>query len=158
MPALNIEILNTGNELMLGFRLNTHQQWLGRRLSDHGYRVSRQVSIPDNGPAIEAAVQEALARADLIITTGGLGPTSDDITRDLIARLLNRELRSDTDTLRRLDAFFAARQRETPERVKVQALTPRGGDRASEQSRQPRPGWPLKSLQILAVKMAALFG
>lgn len=126
VPPLNIEILNTGNELMLGFRLNTHQQWLGRRLSDHGYRVSRQVSIPDHGPAIEAAVREALARADLIVTTGGLGPTSDDITRDLIARLLNRELRSDASTLRRLDEFFAARQRVTPERVKVQAQTPEG--------------------------------
>jgi nicotinamide-nucleotide amidase len=126
VPPLKIEILNTGNELMLGFRLNTHQQWLGRRLSDHGYQVSRQVSIPDNGPAIEAAVQESLARADLIITTGGLGPTSDDITRDLIAGLLKRELRMDANTLRRLDEFFAARQRETPERVKVQAQRPEG--------------------------------
>lgn len=111
---------------MLGFRLNTHQQWLGRRLSDHGYRVSRQTAIPDNGPEIESAVQESLARADLIITTGGLGPTSDDITRDLIANLLNRKLRDDAGTLRRLDEFFAARQRETPERVKVQAQTPEG--------------------------------
>lgn len=123
---MNIEIINTGDELLLGFRQNTHQKWLGRRLNDLGYRVARQVSIPDNGAAIEAGVAEALTRADLIIVTGGLGPTSDDVTRDRIAGLLDLELRTDTRVLEHLDAFFAARQRETPERVKVQAEVPAG--------------------------------
>ena len=82
---MNIEIINTGSELMLGFVLNTHQQWLCRSLAHLGYRVTRQVAVSDTGPEIQAAVREALGRADLIITTGGLGPTSDDLTRDLIA-------------------------------------------------------------------------
>lgn len=124
--AVNIEIINTGDELLLGFRQNTHQQWLGRRLNDLGYRVARQVSIPDNGASIEQAVAEALSRADIIIVTGGLGPTSDDVTRDRIAGLLGLELRTDTGVLEHLDSFFAARDRETPERVKVQAEVPDG--------------------------------
>src|SRR5437763_16495865 len=83
-----VELINTGSELMLGRVLNTHQQWLCRELADLGYVVSRQIAIPDKGLDIEQAVRESLSRADLIITTGGLGPTSDDITRDRIAALL----------------------------------------------------------------------
>src|SRR5205809_4964513 len=85
---LNVELINTGSELMLGRILNTHQQWLCSRLADLGYVVSRQVAVPDTARDIEQAVKESLQRAQLIITTGGLGPTSDDITRDLIAKLL----------------------------------------------------------------------
>ena len=77
---------------MLGSVLNTHQQWLCRRLSDLGYEVQRQVAIPDSEKAIREIVCEALTRADLILTTGGLGPTSDDKTRDVIAELLGRSL------------------------------------------------------------------
>src|SRR5438876_5811568 len=87
---LKIEIINTGSELMLGRVLNTHQQWLCRQLADLGYEVARQVAVADTAPDIEQAVREALARSDLIITTGGLGPTSDDLTRDLIAKLLSK--------------------------------------------------------------------
>src|SRR5438132_7813135 len=83
-----VELINTGTELMLGRVLNTHQQWLCRRLADLGYVVSRQVAIADTGDQIQQAVREALSRANLVITTGGLGPTSDDITRELIAQLL----------------------------------------------------------------------
>ena len=126
LRALIVEILNTGDELLLGYRLNTHQQWLGRRLADHGYRVSRQTSITDNGEAIKAGVSEALSRADLIVVTGGLGPTSDDLTRERISELLDMPLRTDETVLRHLDAFFAKRNREAPERVKVQALVPEG--------------------------------
>ena len=85
-----VELINTGTELMLGRVLNTHQQWLCRQLADLGYVVTRQVAVPDTGSDIQQAVREALARADLVITTGGLGPTSDDITRDLIAQMLGK--------------------------------------------------------------------
>src|SRR5947207_14328342 len=86
--ALKIEIINTGSELMLGRVLNTHQQWLCRQLADLGYAVSRQMAVADSGPAIQQAVRDSLSVADLIIATGGLGPTSDDCTRDLVAELL----------------------------------------------------------------------
>ncbi|HWX22182.1 MAG TPA: competence/damage-inducible protein A [Candidatus Binatia bacterium] len=123
---MTIELLNTGTELMLGRVLNTHQQWLCRQLADLGYLVARQVAVADTGGEIEAAVREALARADLVITTGGLGPTSDDLTRDLLARLLGRSLREDPTVLAHIKHFFEMRNRLMPERTRVQAMVPEG--------------------------------
>ena len=123
---MQIEIINTGSELMLGFVLNTHQQWLCRQLSDAGYDVARQVAIADTGIAIQQAVRESLSRADFIIVTGGLGPTSDDITRDLIAELLGKKLHQDAAILKELEDFFAQRNRPMPETTKVQAMVPEG--------------------------------
>jgi nicotinamide-nucleotide amidase len=121
-----VELINTGTELMLGRVLNTHQQWLCRQLADLGYVVARQIAVPDTGSAIEQAVREALVRADLILTTGGLGPTSDDITRDLIAQLLGKQLHEDAAVLSHIKHFFTSRNRPMPERTRVQALIPDG--------------------------------
>src|SRR5262245_7264696 len=121
-----IELVNTGSELMLGRVLNTHQQWLCRQLADLGYVVSRQVAVPDTGPDIRAAVGEALCRAELVITTGVLGPTSDDLTRDLIAEMLGKKLREDSDVLAHITQFFESRKRRMPKRTRVQALVPEG--------------------------------
>jgi len=123
---MNVEIINTGTELLLGRVLNTHQQWLCRRLADAGYVVSRQVSVSDTGLDIQAAVREALTRADLVITTGGLGPTSDDITRDLIASLLHKDLKENSDVLAQISRFFAIRNRRMPTRIRLQAMVPEG--------------------------------
>jgi nicotinamide-nucleotide amidase len=121
-----VELINTGSELMLGRVLNTHQQWLCRRLTDLGYTVPRQVAVPDTGNGIQQTVREALARADLVITTGGLGPTSDDLTRELIAQLLGRDLREDATVLAHIRHLFKSRRRPMPERTRVQALIPEG--------------------------------
>lgn len=111
---------------MLGRVLNTHQQWLCRHLADLGYVVTRQVAVPDTAPDIQSAVREALSRADLIITTGGLGPTSDDLTRDLIAQLLGKKLRRDDGVLDHIKRRFAARNLPMPKNNEVQALVPEG--------------------------------
>lgn len=121
-----IELINTGSELMLGFVLNSHQQWLCRQLADRGYVVSRQVAISDNGPAIKQAVAEALPRANLIIATGGLGPTSDDITREMIADLLACKLIEDPAIVAEIERFFASRNRPMPESTRIQAMVPEG--------------------------------
>ena len=121
-----VELINTGSELMLGRVLNTHQQWLCRQLADLGYIVTRQVAVPDTGKDIEQAVREALARADLVIATGGLGPTSDDLTRDLVAQLLGKVLREDTVVLAHISHIFERLKRPMPERTRVQALVPEG--------------------------------
>ena len=121
-----VELINTGSELMLGRVLNTHQQWLCRQLADLGCVVTRQVAVPDTGSDIQQAVREALARADLVIATGGLGPTSDDLTRDLVAQLLGKELREDAAVLAHIRSFFESRKRPMPERTQVQALIPEG--------------------------------
>lgn len=121
-----VELINTGSELMLGRVLNTHQQWLCRQLADLGFTVSRQVAVPDTGEDIQRAVRESLTRADLILVTGGLGPTSDDITRELIAQLLNKPLHEDAAIAATIENFFTSRKRPMPVRNRVQALVPEG--------------------------------
>ncbi len=123
---MNIELVNTGSELMLGRVLNTHQQWLCRRLADLGHVVTRQVAIADDGKKIQGAVAEALSRADLVITTGGLGPTSDDITRELIAELLGKKLVANNDVLAHIENFFAKRGRPRPAKTTVETFVPEG--------------------------------
>ena len=123
---MKIELLNIGSELMLGRVLNTHQQWLCRRLADLGYVVGRQVAVADTAADIVPAVREALERNDLVITTGGLGPTSDDLTRDLIAQLLGKKLHSDTTIAKHIESFFVARKLPMPPSTLVQALVPVG--------------------------------
>ena len=123
---MEIELITIGTELLLGQVLDTHQQWLGQRLADSGYTLSRQVTVPDNGPAICGAVQTALGRADLVITTGGLGPTSDDVTRGLLADLLARPLGPDASVAAHIEGFFERHNRPMPGSVLVQAQVPEG--------------------------------
>ena len=123
---MQIELINTGSELMLGRVLNTHQQWLCRQLADRGYVVNRQVAVADTADDIERSVREALGRADFIITTGGLGPTSDDITRDRIAALLGRKLHEDPAIVAHVEGFCAKRNRPMPASTRVQAMVPDG--------------------------------
>jgi nicotinamide-nucleotide amidase len=124
---MRVEIINTGSELMLGRLLNSHQQWLCRRLADHGYPVDCQIAVPDTGTAIRDAVREVMERAELIIVTGGLGPTSDDLTRDFIAGLLGKKLVEDPAIVERIRDFFTARRRTMPLNAHVQAMVPEGG-------------------------------
>lgn len=102
---VTIEIINTGSELLLGRILNTHQQWLCSQLTQAGYTVARQVLVSDRGEDIQQAVREGLGRADLVITTGGLGPTCDDITRERIAELLGRTRVFDAAVSEAIQAF-----------------------------------------------------
>jgi nicotinamide-nucleotide amidase len=125
---MRIEIINTGSELLLGRVLNTHQQWLCRKLADAGYETTRQVAVADTGQAIQEAVREAMGRAELILVTGGLGPTSDDITRDKIAELLGCELHEDAAVVDHVREFFTRRNRPMPDRVRIQAMVPAGAE------------------------------
>lgn len=122
------ELINTGSELLLGRVLNTHQQWICRQLADNGYSVQRQVAVPDGGDAIQQAVREGLERADLVITTGGLGPTCDDLTRDRIAELLGRPLQFNAAIETHIRHFFESRGRPVPVRTRVETHVPAGAD------------------------------
>ncbi len=123
---MQIEIINTGSELLLGRVLNTHQQFLCRRFADAGAVVGRLTCVSDAGEEIEQAVRDALARADIIVTTGGLGPTSDDRTRDHIAALLGRKLQVNQTVLSRIEKWFCGRKRPMPKSTAVQAQVPEG--------------------------------
>lgn len=121
-----IEIINTGTELLLGRVLNTHHQWLCRQLTKLGYEISRQMTVADTGPVIQQAVRESLARADVVLVTGGLGPTSDDLTRDYIARLLGLSLRMEDSVLAAIEGFYRTLDRPMPPTTRVQAMVPEG--------------------------------
>jgi len=125
---MQVEIVNTGSELMLGRVLNTHQQWLCRRLADLGHIVTRQVAVADTGSEIQGAVREALNRADLVLTTGGLGPTSDDLTRELIAELLGKQLVKNPAVLAHIENFFSQRGRPRPPKTEVETFVPEGAE------------------------------
>jgi nicotinamide-nucleotide amidase len=112
---------------MLGNTLNTHGAWLGRELFKLGLRVSRQTTVPD-GTAIAEALREACARAGVVIVTGGLGPTSDDLTREAAAEVYGVELVEDPAALQAIREFFAQRGRSMAAANRKQALVPAGGE------------------------------
>ena len=112
---MRVELINTGSELLMGRVLNTHQQWLGHQLALAGYELGFQQTIPDTGKAIQSAVSEAIRRSELVIVTGGLGPTSDDITRHRIAELLGLTLEEHAETRERITAYFQKRLRPMPQ-------------------------------------------
>ncbi len=124
---MRIELLTTGTELLLGTTQNTHGAWLGQELFKLGLRIQRQVTVPD-GPAVEVAMADAVEGADVLIVTGGLGPTSDDLTRESIAAVLGLELVEDELALRTLLAFFAQRGKVMADANRKQAMVPVGAD------------------------------
>jgi nicotinamide-nucleotide amidase len=106
--------------------MSNSSQWLCRRLADLGHVVTRQVAVADTGDEIQQAVREALGRADLVITTGGLGPTTDDITRERIAELLGKKLIPNADICAHIENFFAAKGRPRPAGTRAETFVPEG--------------------------------
>ena len=123
---MRVEIINTGTELLLGRVTNTHLEFIARSLLGLGLRVERQVTVPD-GVAIAEALEEAMARADLILVTGGLGPTSDDITRDAAAEAFGKKLIFHQEILDGIAAKFARRKIQMNDMQRPQAMVPEGG-------------------------------
>lgn len=123
---MKIELINTGTELLIGDVINTNAAWLGQRLVELGLVLDRVTVVPD-GNAIDRALGEACRRADVVIITGGLGPTSDDVSREAAATVLGLPLETDAEAMATLMDFFAKRGRTVNEHNKRQALVPRGG-------------------------------
>jgi nicotinamide-nucleotide amidase len=123
---MRVEIINTGTELLLGRVTNTHLGFLAQSLLGLGLRVERQVTVPD-GVAIAEALDEAMARAEIIIVTGGLGPTSDDITRDAAAEAFGKKLIFHQEILDGIGVKFAKRKLQMNDLQRPQAMVPEGG-------------------------------
>jgi nicotinamide-nucleotide amidase len=123
---MRIEVINTGSELLLGLTLNTHLSYLAAQLAARGLRITRQTTIADDPAEMRVTFAAALERSDLILITGGLGPTSDDITRDIIAEVLQRPLRLDPAVADTIRERFRKRGRQMPEKNLVQAMVPAG--------------------------------
>lgn len=122
---MRLEVINTGTELLLGNTLNTHLAFLGETLLPLGLRIGRQLTIPD-GAIIGEAVLETVGRADIVMVTGGLGPTSDDITRELISDLLGLKLELNAAVEEDIRALLWHRNREMSEATRRQAMVPEG--------------------------------
>jgi nicotinamide-nucleotide amidase len=125
-----VEVVTIGDELLLGFTIDTNGAFLARRLAEHGIAVVRRTAVGDDLPAIAGAVGEALQRTGIVVTTGGLGPTSDDLTRDAIAAVFGRALRVDESHLAWMrDRWRARFGRDMPDSNRRQAMIPVGARR-----------------------------
>jgi nicotinamide-nucleotide amidase len=120
------EVLSIGDELTSGQRLDTNSQWLSQRLGELGARVLYHTTVADDLEANCRVFRQAIERADIVVATGGLGPTADDLTRDALAAVTGTALVLDEDSLRHIRELFARRGRDMPPRNTVQAMFPEG--------------------------------
>jgi nicotinamide-nucleotide amidase len=123
---MRIELINTGSELLLGFTVNTHANYIAQQLGKIGLRLVRQTTVSDSREEMRAVVAEALARSDILIITGGLGPTSDDFTRDVVAELLGRPLHRDETVVAHITERYRKRGLPLRDQILVQAQVPEG--------------------------------
>ena len=125
---MEAEILATGSELLTPDRSDTNSLWLTARLDELGLEVRRKTIVGDDLEVLSQALREAVRRSDLVICTGGLGPTEDDVTRQAAAAATGRPLRSDPDLAEQLRRRFASRGLPMPENNLRQALVPEGAE------------------------------
>ncbi|MDB4906419.1 MAG: Competence-damaged protein [Gemmatimonadetes bacterium] len=124
---MEVELVTIGDELLLGFTIDTNAAHLARQLADAGITIRRRATVGDTAGEIVDAVQAALDRTGAVITTGGLGPTSDDLTKPSIARIFGREMFLDEEHVGWMQERWRARfGREMPESNRNQAMLPRG--------------------------------
>lgn len=109
MTSARVELITIGDELLLGFTVDTNSAHISRALAARGIEVVRRSTVGDDAEQIASAVKDALDRTGAVITTGGLGPTSDDLTKPAIARIFNREMRLDDAIASELEARWRAR-------------------------------------------------
>ena len=113
------ELLTLGDELLLGLTANSHLTWIGQQLGRHGVQLARNVTVTDEAAAIVAELQASWARADVVITTGGLGPTCDDRTREAVAEVLGQKLVFDPAIEKAIaDRFARLGRKMTPNNLK----------------------------------------
>lgn len=120
------EIIAIGDELLSGETTDTNSSYLDARLEARGWIVQRHVTVPDDVGAIRAAFREAASRCDLAISTGGLGPTQDDLTLEGLAKALEVPLELDASVLERIATLFRSFGREMTPNNRRQAMIPRG--------------------------------
>jgi nicotinamide-nucleotide amidase len=118
-PTPRYELLTLGDELLLGLTANGHLTWIGAQLGRRGILLQRHVTITDEADAIAAQFRESWARADVVITTGGLGPTCDDRTREVLAQILRQNLVRDPEIEKTIvDRFARLNRKMTPNNLK----------------------------------------
>lgn len=124
---MKAEIIAVGTELLLGQVVNTNATFLAEELTSLGFDIYHQVVVGDNPSRLEKQLELASQRSDLVVLCGGLGPTPDDLTRDVVAKFLGEELVIDPVGYERLEEFFSDRGGEVTQNNRRQALTISGG-------------------------------
>ncbi|MHB8171634.1 MAG: competence/damage-inducible protein A [Thermincolia bacterium] len=122
---MKVELVCTGTELLLGQILNTNAQYLSQQLSTIGVDVYFHTVVGDNPGRIKEAINQALERADVVITTGGLGPTMDDLTKEMAVEALGLEMEVHRESLQVIEEFFRQRGRQMGENNRKQAMFPK---------------------------------
>jgi nicotinamide-nucleotide amidase len=123
---MKAELISIGDELLIGQTINTNASWLGQLFSANGISVHRVIAISDDQDEIKRTVREAMANCELVIVTGGLGPTKDDITKHTLCDLFNTTLEIHIPTLQKIEDFFSKRNRPMLESNIRQAELPVG--------------------------------
>jgi len=123
---MNTEIITVGDEIITGATIDTKAAFIARELTASGFAVKYQTSVGDEVEVMEEAFRLALNRAELVIVTGGLGPTDDDITKKVIVRVFKRNLVFHEDILEEMRERFTRRGMEMPAINQNQALLPQG--------------------------------
>ena len=136
---MNAIVISCGNELVTGQTVDTNSAYISRRLGRYGIAAIEHLTVGDDRAAIAQAISQAAARVDLVIVTGGLGPTADDLSRHALADAMNAQLVLDPGSLARIEEFFRARDRAMSPENRVQAMIPAGGH-AMENSAGTAPG------------------
>ena len=124
MKNILAELLTIGDEILYGQIVDTNSQWMSVELDKVGIKIIRKTSVGDQADEILTAFAEAEKRADIILITGGLGPTSDDLTKPLLAHYFNCELKINEEALAEVTEFFVSRGRELTELNRQQAALP----------------------------------
>jgi nicotinamide-nucleotide amidase len=125
---MDAEILAVGSELLLGQIVNTNAQFLSRQFAEMGINVFYHTVVGDNDRRLQSALEIAESRSNLIVCTGGLGPTKDDLTKETIARHLGKKLVYDQEALQSIEGYFKKTGREMTENNKKQALILEGSE------------------------------
>ncbi|MDO4291770.1 MAG: competence/damage-inducible protein A [Eubacteriales bacterium] len=123
---MTVELISVGTEILLGNIVNTNAAWLAERCAALGLSCYHQSVVGDNGERLREAIGTALGRSELVILSGGLGPTTDDLTKETAAEVFQAELVMDEHSLERIETHFMERRLEMTENNKKQALVPTG--------------------------------
>jgi nicotinamide-nucleotide amidase len=123
---MHAEIIAIGDEIVSGEHLDTNSSWLSQRLEEFGVRVLYHTTVGDELEACAEVFRRAMERADIVISTGGLGPTADDLTREALARATGRELVLNPQALEHIRSLFARRKWGMPPQNEIQAMFPAG--------------------------------
>ena len=125
---MHAEIISVGTELTTGTKLDTNSQWLSLELAEIGISVLAHLTISDDLDAMIHALRTAAERSEIVLVTGGLGPTLDDLTREALAKFANVELVQHLPSLEHVKSMFSKRNRPMPERNLIQAMFPQGSE------------------------------